>query len=309
MMISTGVLPFVLIATRFSVGISIAVPAAILCINRRLYLLASPTSLIPTQADKIRELIIDLVIGIGLPIIVMVLCMSSLFSLSSFSSSIHLFIYSAYLVQNGRFMIAEDFGCSVPILTTWLSLLIINIPPLLLELIAGVYGCLSIHAFYNRSKLNETWNNNSDSNNFNSIHYIRLICFSACDLLCGIPITIFYLYLAITLLVPFPGLAEEHYKFSKIFELPAVVWRADTINELSFELNRWIPVWAAFVFFAIFGFTKESRNNYRTMLQVFAKSIGIKSRPSNNEVEECVFFLQSFFFIFFLFLSFFCSLI
>ena len=79
MMISTGVLPFVLIATRFSVGISIAVPAAILCINRRLYLLASPTSLIPTQADKIRELIIDLVIGIGLPIIVMVLCMSSLF--------------------------------------------------------------------------------------------------------------------------------------------------------------------------------------------------------------------------------------
>ena len=48
-----------------------------LCINRRLYLLASPVSTVPSQADKNREVIIDLVIGIGLPIIVMVLGLSS----------------------------------------------------------------------------------------------------------------------------------------------------------------------------------------------------------------------------------------
>jgi hypothetical protein len=65
------------IATRFSIGVTIAIPATILCINRRLYLLASQTSLIPSKADKIREFIIDLVIGIGLPIIAMALCMSS----------------------------------------------------------------------------------------------------------------------------------------------------------------------------------------------------------------------------------------
>ena len=69
------------IAARFNVGIPIAVPATVLCINRRLYLLASQTSLIPSKLEKNRELIIDLVIGIGLPMIVMALCLSSNLSL------------------------------------------------------------------------------------------------------------------------------------------------------------------------------------------------------------------------------------
>ena len=52
-------------------------PATVLSINRRLYLLASPISTVPSQADKNREVVIDLVIGIGLPIIAMVLGPSS----------------------------------------------------------------------------------------------------------------------------------------------------------------------------------------------------------------------------------------
>ena len=66
-----------MIATRFAAGVSIAIPAIILCINRRLYLLASASTTIPSQAEINRELIIDLVIGIGLPIIEMILCLSS----------------------------------------------------------------------------------------------------------------------------------------------------------------------------------------------------------------------------------------
>ena len=79
------------IASKFVLGISAAMPATILCINRRLYMLASPTSMIPSKADKNRELIIDLVIGIGLPIIVMLLCLSSNLSLLYFFGS---FIFS-----------------------------------------------------------------------------------------------------------------------------------------------------------------------------------------------------------------------
>ena len=72
---------YLVIATRFNVGISIAIPAVVLCINRRLYLLASPTIIVPSQTDRNREVIIDLVIGIGLPIIVMALGLSSTLSL------------------------------------------------------------------------------------------------------------------------------------------------------------------------------------------------------------------------------------
>ena len=176
------------------------------------------------------------------------------------------------------------------ILPSWVSLIIINIPTILLEFIAGFYGCLNIHAFYDRPNLNETQNNlNAESN-----RYIRFICFSTCDLLCGIPITLFYLYTDLKALVPFPGLTIEHYKFSKILQVPASVWRASTCIELSYELNRWIIVWGAFVFFVIFGFTEESRNNYRAMLQYVLQDLGVRSRSSSNG-EGCV---TSFFFLF-----------
>ena len=69
-------LPTIVIATRFDIAIPTAIAASILCINRRLYMLASPITAIPSQADKNREVIIDLAIGIGLPIIVVALGLS-----------------------------------------------------------------------------------------------------------------------------------------------------------------------------------------------------------------------------------------
>ena len=87
-MISPVLIHWHVIASKFNVGVSAAMPATILCINRRLYMLASPTSIIPSKADENRELIIDLVIGIGLPIIVMLLCLSSNLSLHLFGSFI-----------------------------------------------------------------------------------------------------------------------------------------------------------------------------------------------------------------------------
>ena len=174
-------------------------------------------------------------------------------------------------------------------------LLIISIPPILLELISGVYGFLSIRAYYNRSRL-EPLDENHNILNLNPDRYIRLICFSAVDLLCGIPITVFYLYANVAQLVSFTGLTKVHYQFVFIYQLPAAVWRSNTLSELSYEMNRWIIVYVAFAYFAIFGFTKESRNNYRAVyravlqfvVQVFVKITGINCRFTSNKAEGCV---------------------
>jgi pheromone a factor receptor len=195
-----------------------------------------------------------------------------------------------FFAQDARFTILEEYGCVLSIADTWVSIVIISVPPVLLELIAGFYGCLSIRAFYKRrSELDEFL---SSHENFNSNRYIRLVCFSASDLFLGIPITVFYLCINVTTLVSFPGLTEEHYHFSQVFQVPAVVWRATTIDQFSLELDRWIIVWGAFAFFAIFGFTKESRDNYRAVLQSVVRVLmmitGMKRRPSST--EECVFF-------------------
>ena len=195
-----------------------------------------------------------------------------------------------------QLLILEDYGCNSSILSTWIALIFVNILPIVLEVIARVYGFLSIRAFYNRSK-----RLNINDFNFDLNRYISLMCISAFDLLCGIPFTSFYLYLAITVLSPFPGLKQEHSDFSDIEQLPAAVWRADTLGELSYELNRWIVVVCAFVFFVVFGFTEESRNNYRATLQyvvqVFVKTTRIKTRSQAScNAEGCViivFFLLS----------------
>ena len=63
-------------ATRIWIGASFGIPAASLCINRRLYQIASVKSVTITRAEKRRAVIIDLAIGVGLSVLGMVLRMS-----------------------------------------------------------------------------------------------------------------------------------------------------------------------------------------------------------------------------------------
>ena len=62
-------------ATKFMVGLSTAIPAASLCINRRLYRIACIRVVTATKADKRRAIMVDLAIGVGLPVLVMILRM------------------------------------------------------------------------------------------------------------------------------------------------------------------------------------------------------------------------------------------
>ena len=62
-----------LAATQFILATTVAIPAASLCINRRLYRIASVQSVTTTRAQKRRDNMVDLAIGIGLPILVLIL--------------------------------------------------------------------------------------------------------------------------------------------------------------------------------------------------------------------------------------------
>ena len=195
-------------------------------------------------------------------------------------------------------MIVEDYGCGPSSFEfrNWVAVVFVSIPPILLELISGVYGCLSIHAFCKRrSEMNNILSRHQNLNSKMSNQHLRLMCFSICDILGGIPFTVAYLFFSVKSgLLPYPGLKREHHHFSEIMQVPALSWRANTISELSWELNRWIMVWIAFGFFAIFGFTEDSCNKYRAALQAviqtFGKMIGIKS--SNTEGYIISFFFS-----------------
>lgn len=63
----------VISATKILVGANIGIPTASLCINRRLYLIASVRTVTTSRAEKRRQILVDLAIGLGMPILFMIL--------------------------------------------------------------------------------------------------------------------------------------------------------------------------------------------------------------------------------------------
>ena len=59
-------------ATRVQVALNVAVPAASLCINRQLYRVAKMKTVGFTDLEKRRNLIYDLLIGVGIPFLQMI---------------------------------------------------------------------------------------------------------------------------------------------------------------------------------------------------------------------------------------------
>lgn len=55
------------------IGTTIGIPAASLCINRRLYYIATVQSVMVTRAERRRAVYVDLAIGVGLPVLQMCL--------------------------------------------------------------------------------------------------------------------------------------------------------------------------------------------------------------------------------------------
>jgi len=61
------------IVVHFQAGVGVAIPAASLCINRRLYQIATANVVLAKHSDNRRAVIIDLLIGLGIPILQMVM--------------------------------------------------------------------------------------------------------------------------------------------------------------------------------------------------------------------------------------------
>jgi hypothetical protein len=72
------------IASKFSVGVSMAVSAASLCINRRLYRIACIRVVTTTKADKRRAILVNLAIELDIPVLVMILRMFFYFLVNFF---------------------------------------------------------------------------------------------------------------------------------------------------------------------------------------------------------------------------------
>uniref|UniRef100_A0A8H7Y630 Pheromone receptor n=1 Tax=Psilocybe cubensis TaxID=181762 RepID=A0A8H7Y630_PSICU len=252
------------VSTKFMIGLNVGIPAAGLCICRRLYHIASLKSLSVTERDKRRHVIVDLFIGIGLPVLEMVL---------------------HYIVQGHRFNIYEDFGCSPSTYVTWPALLIVFIPPIIIGIVSAIYAILNIIYFRRFSaKSSELFRHGS----LTSSRYLRFIYLSVCEILFTIPLASYNTYYAASNMFPWISWSDTHADFSFVALVPTSIWRANKGIEANIELNRWIVVFCAFIFFAFFGISKEARRNYRTLYQKVSIRLGF-SPPKAAQLAPIAF--------------------
>lgn len=102
-----------------------------------------------------------------------------------------------------------------------------------------------------------------------TIHrYFRLMALTTTELICTVPFATYFVYVNIKSGVqPYLGWENLHYDWSYVGQIPSVLWRADPTAVTTLELQRWLAVVCAFVFFAYFGIADEARKHYLYVLQ------------------------------------------
>ncbi|KAH9943676.1 putative fungal pheromone GPCR, STE3-type [Amylocystis lapponica] len=259
------------ISTKFLIGAGVGIPAASLCINRRLYKISSVSAVTVDRKEKRQAVLEDIGIGLGVPILVMIL---------------------HYVVQGHRFNILEDVGCTPDIYNTPPAYPLVFMWPILLGCISFVYAALTLRAFWRRrAQFNQLFASNKA---MTASRYLRLMLLCCVEMACTIPLGAFSMYINNDGLQvqPYISWANVHYDFSYVELFPAEVWTSRRAFYISVQMGRWIYPCTAFLFFALFGFADEARRHYRLAFWWIARRIGFQPVSQTSSKSSLGFALK-----------------
>ncbi|KAF7300917.1 Pheromone receptor [Mycena kentingensis (nom. inval.)] len=254
------------ISSRIMLGGSVGIPAASLCINRRLYQIARVQAVSITPAEKRRAILIDTLICVVFPLV---------------------YVALQYVVQGHRFNIYEQLGCSPALYNTVPVYFISFIWPPLIGCVSACYGVLSLRQFLRRRA---SFSQFSAASGLTTSRYLRLMALSGTDIFLTTPLGIVAIYLNLTAtpIERWVSWADTHFDFGRVVEIPAILWRSQPLFERALEFTRWVAPATAIAFFLFFGFASEARKNYalalRTVVTAFWRVltlVGIR-RPTTG---------------------------
>lgn len=138
---------------------------------------------------------------------------------------------------------------------------------------------MTLYAFLKRRReMNQFLSSNSM---ITFSRYFRLMALASMDALLTVPLGIFAIITNVRQgVMPWAGLADAHWGFSRIDQVPALLWRLSPPTVLSLYLNRVFILFCALVFFVFFGFAEECRKNYARLFWRVAGRFGFA--PKNN---------------------------
>ncbi|KAJ6468583.1 pheromone A receptor-domain-containing protein [Mycena vulgaris] len=239
------------ISIRITMGASVGIPAASLCINRRLYQIASVKTVSITPAEKRRASLIDALICVLFPLV---------------------YVALQYIVQDHRFILYEQIGCYPALYNSIPMYFLSMIWPPLLGLASATYVAFALRAFLRRrtafaqflAPLSSPSSSSHSPNGLTPSRYLRLMALALTAALLTTPLGLFAIYLNLTAtpLSPWRSLSDTHFMFSHVEQIPAILWRGTPKLVLALELSRWGGPACALIFFAFFGFAVEARRHY-----------------------------------------------
>ena len=210
-----------------------------------------------------------------------------------------------YVVSSHRYNIFEDFGPFFGMVVTPLTFILFYAWPVAIGTVslfycgelpwrAFAFWCsgslvlvITICAFYKRQRqLKQTM---SHSQGANRGLYLRLMALSATEILGTIPLGTYILVTnAKEGVTPWKGWAHTHSNSSAVAQIAGFIWRSVPIRTNGLEMFRWSLVACAFIFFAFFGFTDETRRLYRRLYTPIANRIGYSKFIVHGPVYLCV---------------------
>ncbi|KAG8724882.1 a-factor receptor [Ceratobasidium sp. 395] len=247
------------ISTKFMIGLSVGITAASLCINRRLYyIITDPTRGSVSNSGTKHNLTIDLLLGIGLPALVMAL---------------------HYIVQDHRFDILEDYGCWPVTYNTLLSVPLVLFWPVGISTTSLIYAGLTIYHFFNH-RANFAKTLSASSSGLTKATYFRLMALAATEIVFSLPWSLFLMISNLTspLLNPWISWQDTHANWNQINVVPFGFLEGVPTVRLVIEITRWVTPAGAFYFFIYLGVPRDVWTDYQKLFWKAFKPFGFKPR-------------------------------
>jgi pheromone a factor receptor len=91
---------------------------------------------------------------------------------------------------------------------------------------------------------------------------------------------------------PWKSWADTHSHYSVVYQTADLAWKNDPVVAMRLEIYRWSLVACAFLFFALFGFSVEAREQYKSLYKLLTRHMGMSSSTPHRAPHAYVVFLH-----------------
>jgi hypothetical protein len=122
---------------------------------------------------------------------------------------------------------------------------------------------------------------NSDASDLSPDRYFRLMCFSACEIVIILPLSLLVLLSQALTQSIFPWISwdDTHSDWNRFDQIPAILFDVNDRSYFSFAATLWVIPFLSYIFFVIFGVGRQQINQYRRWIYALLKPFGVEPPP------------------------------